>query len=230
MRFGLQKLTLLDYPGVMACTVFTSGCNFRCPFCHNGSLVTGGDAGMPFSQDELLAFLDSRKKMLDGVCITGGEPLLHAELPALIREIKTMGYQVKLDTNGSFPERLSEILSSGNVDHVAMDIKHTQEKYPLASGSGTALEAVKKSVELLRNGKVSFEFRTTVVNGLHTPEDLENIARWIAGVPRYYLQNFTDSGDILLPDSRFFPVDGEQLSDMLCRVRKYIPAAEIRGK
>ena len=128
---------------------------------------------MPFSQDELLAFLDSRKKMLDGVCITGGEPLLHAELPALIREIKTMGYQVKLDTNGSFPERLSEILSSGNVDHVAMDIKHTQEKYPLASGSGTALEAVKKSVELLRNGKVSFEFRTTVVNGLHTPEDLE---------------------------------------------------------
>ena len=168
----MQKLTLLDYPGVMACTIFTCGCNFRCPFCHNASLVTGNTNDLPYSPCELIEFLDGRKKMLDGVCITGGEPLLHPEIPQLIRDIKKLGYKVKLDTNGSRPEILEELLRSGMVDYVAMDIKHTREKYASASGTGEFLEPVCRSVELLNASPVDHEFRTTVVAGLHTPDDI----------------------------------------------------------
>lgn len=230
MRFGLQKLTLLDYPGVMACTVFTNGCNFRCPFCHNASLVTGKGSDMPLDAGELLSFLDSRKKILDGICITGGEPLLHDELPEIIREIKKLGYKVKLDTNGSRPERLNEILSAGSVDYVAMDIKNSQEKYVLTSGCDSALAPILQSVELLKNAPVDFEFRTTVVAQIHTPDDMENIGRWIAGVKNYYLQNFADSGDILQRDTQFSPVPKDTLNAMLERVRPYVPGVVIRGK
>ena len=230
MRFGLQKLTLLDYPGAMACTVFTNGCNFRCPFCHNASIVTGKESDMPLDTDGLLAFLDSRKKILDGVCITGGEPLLHDELPGIISEMKKMGYKVKLDTNGSRPGRLREILEAGLVDYAAMDIKHSPEKYALASGSESALEPVKESVELLKNSSIEFEFRTTVVAQLHTPDDMESIARWIAGVKHYYLQNFADSGDILQRDTLFSPVPKDTLNEMLKRITPFVPGAVIRGK
>ena len=230
MRFGLQKLTLLDYPGVMACTVFTNGCNFRCPFCHNASIVTGKESDMPLAAGELLSFLDSRKKILDGVCITGGEPLLHDELPEIIREIKKLGYKVKLDTNGSRPERLNEILTAGSVDYVAMDIKHSQEKYALASGSDSALAPVLQSVEILKSTPVDFEFRTTVVAQLHTPDDMEDIGRWLAGVKHYYLQNFADSGDILQRDTQFSPVPKDTLNVMLERVKPYVPGVVIRGK
>jgi len=230
MRFGLQKLTLLDFPGVMACTVFTCGCNFRCPFCHNASLVTGRDADMPFGADEVLTFLAGRKKMLDGVCITGGEPLLHPEMKDFIAEVKTLGYKVKLDTNGSRPDRLREILAAGHVDYVAMDIKQSQEKYPLACGSETVLDAVKESVDMLKAGPVEFEFRTTVVSPLHTPNDLEAIGRWIAGARHYYLQNFADSGDILDPDGHFSAVSRETLNEMLVRVKPFVPDAALRGK
>ena len=230
MRLGLQKLTLLDYPGVMACTVFTCGCNFRCPFCHNASLVTGRDADMPMSADEVLTFLAGRKKMLDGVCITGGEPLLHPEMKDFIAGAKSLGYKVKLDTNGSNPARLRNILDAGSVDYVAMDIKQSQEKYALASGSETALVPVRESVEMLKAGSVEFEFRTTVVSPLHTPDDMERIARWIAGVKHYYLQSFADSGDILSGGGRFAPVDRDILNEMLARVKPFVPGASIRGK
>ena len=230
MRLGLQKLTLLDFPGVMACTVFTCGCNFRCPFCHNASLVTGRDADMPFGADEVLSFLAGRKKMLDGVCITGGEPLLHPEMKDFIAGVKHLGYKVKLDTNGSNPARLREILAAGSVDYVAMDIKQSQEKYALASGSESALAPVRESVDMLKSGSVEFEFRTTVVSPLHTPDDMERIGRWIAGVKHYYLQNFTDSGDILSGEGGFAPVAKETLNEMLARVRPFVPGAAIRGK
>ena len=230
MRFGLQKLTLLDYPGVMACTVFTNGCNFRCPFCHNASIVTGKESDMPLDSSELLNFLDGRKKILDGVCITGGEPLLHGEIPEIIREIKKLGYKIKLDTNGSQPERLQSILDAGTIDYVAMDIKHCREKYAIASGSESAVIPVSKSVEILKNASVDFEFRTTVVSQLHSPDDMESIAKWIAGVKHYYLQNFADSGDILQKDHSFSPVPQDVLNTMLERVKNYVPGVAIRSK
>lgn len=230
MRFGLQKLTLLDYPGVMACTVFTGGCNFRCPFCHNAALVTGTENALPFDEKEVLDFLESRKNMLEGVCITGGEPLLHKQLSDVISSIKAKGYKVKLDTNGSRPEALQRLLNSGLLDYVAMDIKHSKEKYAQASGTGLYLEAVSQSVEILKNSTVPFEFRTTVVSPLHTPDDLENIARWISGAPRYYLQNFIDSGELLQPDPRYAAVPGEILQEMLARVKPFVPGAVVRGK
>ena len=230
MRFGLQKLTLLDYPGVMACTVFTNGCNFRCPFCHNASIVTGKESDMPLDSSELLNFLDGRKKILDGVCITGGEPLLHGEIPEIIREIKKLGYKIKLDTNGSQPERLQSILDAGTIDYVAMDIKHCREKYAIASGSESAIIPVNKSVEILKNASVDFEFRTTVVSQLHSPDDMESIAKWIAGVKHYYLQNFADSGDILQKDHSFSPVPQDVLNTMLERVKNYVPGVTLRSK
>ena len=230
MRFGLQKLTLLDYPGVMACTVFTNGCNFRCPFCHNASIVTGKESDMPLDSSELLNFLAGRKKILDGICITGGEPLLHSEIPEIISEIKKLGYKIKLDTNGSQPERLQSILDAGTIDYVAMDIKHCREKYAIASGSESAVIPVSKSVEILKNASVDFEFRTTVVSQLHSPDDMESIAKWIAGVKHYYLQNFADSGDILQKDHSFSPVPQDVLNTMLERVKNYVPGVAIRSK
>ena len=229
MKIGLQKLTLLDYPGVMACTVFTCKCNFRCPFCHNAALVNGKESDMPCSTAELLEFLKGRKNILEGVCITGGEPLLHPETLDLIREIKAVGYKVKLDTNGSFPQTLEEILDRNMVDYVAMDIKHSPEKYALASGSSNAIEKVKESVKLLLSGTTDFEFRTTVVRGMHTASDIEDIARWISGAPRYFLQNYTDSGDILADDGTFAAVEKEELDEMLKRAKAFIPAAALRG-
>lgn len=230
MRFGLQKLTLLDYPGVTACTVFTCGCNFRCPFCHNASLVTGKQGDLPYDANDLLQFLADRKKILDGVCITGGEPLLHPELPDVIAAVKQLGYLVKLDTNGSNPEVLGDLLGRGMVDYVAMDIKHCREKYSIGSGSDTALANVEKSVELLKNAAVDFEFRTTVVSPLHTAEDIGALARWISGCKRYYLQNYVDSGDILCANGNFSPVGDEELEKMLAAAQVYIPGALIRGK
>ena len=230
MRFGLQKLTLLDYPGVMACTVFTNGCNFRCPFCHNASIVTGKESDMPLDSSELLNFLAGRKKILDGICITGGEPLLHSEIPEIISEIKKLGYKIKLDTNGSQPERLRSILDAGTVDYVAMDIKHCREKYAIASGSDSAVIPVSQSVEILKNAPVDFEFRTTVVSRLHSPDDMESVAKWIAGVKHYYLQNFADSGDILQKDHSFSPVPQDVLNTMLERVKIYVPGVAIRSK
>ena len=230
MRVGLQKLTLLDYPGETACTVFTCGCNFRCPFCHNAMLVDGREADMPVSTAELLDFLAARRKILDGVCITGGEPLLHRELPDLINSIKVLGYKVKLDTNGSKPEILRSLLEQRAVDYVAMDIKHSKEKYALASGTENMLDKVCESVELLKNTAVECEFRTTVVSPLHTPEDIRLIARWLAGADRYCLQNYKDSGDILAPREDFSPVSPETLELMRAAAAEWIPGVIVRGR
>lgn len=227
MRLGLQKLTLLDYPGVVACTVFTGGCNFRCPFCHNASLVASGDAGL-ISKNEVLDFLRRRAGILDGVCITGGEPLLHAETLDLATEIKTLGYKLKLDTNGSFPERLEKAINAGLVDYVAMDIKNSPAKYGMTAGNESVLPQVERSVELLKNGKVQFEFRTTVTGNLHEKSDFTAIGQWLQDVPKYFIQPFLASDEVLVP-SGDYPVSQEQLEDFLTEVRKFIPGAEIRG-
>lgn len=197
---GLQKLTLLDFPGRTACTLFTYGCNFRCPFCHNSSLVRPGDAFEPeYSEDEILDFLKGRRGKLDGICITGGEPLLQKGLEEFMEKIKNEGFLIKLDTNGSFPDRLKGIMERKLCDYIAMDIKNIPEKYGLSAGASVDIAGVKRSVELLKNGSVDYEFRTTVVKELNDMEDFQAIALWLKGSKRYFLQKFKDSGEILMP-------------------------------
>ena len=225
---GLQKVTLLDFPGRVACTVFLSGCNFRCPFCHNASLVTHVDPGRDIPEDEVLSFLKKRRGVLDGVCITGGEPLLAPGLDRLIREIKDLGYEVKLDTNGSNAERLKTLAGSGMIDYVAMDIKNAPGKYGMTIGiDGYDMSNIFKSVDYLMSGSVPFEFRTTVVREFHKREDFEEIGRWLKGAPAYYLQGFVDSGDVIRPGLRAYTK--EIMEQALGIVKKYIPAAGLRG-
>lgn len=221
---GLQKLTLLDFPGKVACTVFLPGCNFRCPFCHNAPLLERPET---ISEEELLRFLRTRRGLLDGVAVTGGEPLLSAGLPELLRKIRDLGFLVKLDTNGSFPDRLEGLLREGLLDYVAMDVKNSPEKYPLTTGGADLLDAVRRSAALLMNGAVDYEFRTTVVDELHTPEDFDAIGRWLAGAKRFYLQCFKDSETVLRPG--LHAPTREKLE--LCRrtLAQYITNAEIRG-
>lgn len=230
MRFGLQKLTLLDYPGKVACTVFTCGCNYRCPFCHNAMLVTGRDEEMAFSREELISFLKTRTKILDGVAITGGEPLLHAGLPELIREIKDLGFAVKLDTNGSFPDELEKLIDAKQIDRVAVDIKNSPAKYAMTCGSETALEKVRATVDLLKRDVVDYEFRTTVVGGFHEKGDFAEIGKWIAGAKAYFLQQFTDSGEVLALTPEMGRITDADLENFLAEVKPFVPDAAIRGK
>lgn len=195
---GLQKLTLLDYPGKIAATVFLGGCNFRCPFCHNASLVLSPGDAPEITREELLTFLETRRGLLDGVCVTGGEPLMSDGATALIRDIKALGFCVKLDTNGSFPERLGELLSEGLVDYVAMDIKNSPEKYTLTAGlESLDIEKIKKSAALIMASGAEYEFRTTLVRELHERRDLITVGEWLTGAEKYFLQHFEDSGDLI---------------------------------
>ena len=230
---GLQKLTLLDYPGRIACTVFLGGCNFRCPFCHNGGLALGGDSDGIMSVEELLAFLDSRRGRLQAVCISGGEPTLHPDLPALIGEIKSRGFEVKLDTNGTNPEMLSLLIADGLVDYVAMDIKNSPDKYALTTGLISNSEfqisnfnAVRESAALLMQGRVDFEFRTTLAKELHSAEDMEIIGKWLSGGEKYFLQTYRDEGDLLV--GGFTAFSPEETGELLAVLKAYIPSAEIR--
>ena len=231
---GLQKLTLLDFPGRIACTVFLGGCNFRCPYCHNGSLVRR-DADELMTVNELLGFLDSRRGRLQGVCISGGEPTLYPELPSLISEIRSRGFEVKLDTNGTNPEMLSALIADGLVDYVAMDIKNSPERYLLTVGLNAEcrmqnaellIEKVKNSAELLMQGRVDFEFRTTLMKELHGEGDIESIGRWLSGEEKFFLQTYRDEGDLLV--GGFTPFDSAETKELLAILQRYIPNAEIR--
>lgn len=225
---GFQKLTLLDYPGHTACTVFSGGCNFRCPFCHNAGLVLSPGQYDTVEEEEILAFLNKRRGILDGVCITGGEPLLNPDTEEFAAKVKALGYLLKLDTNGSFPERLENVVNAGLVDYVAMDIKNCLKKYPLTVGKeGFDTSPVERSVEFLRSGKVGYEFRTTVVREFHTEEDIREIGKWLAGVPRYFLQAFSDSGELI--GEGLHGYSPEEYKRLLSAVREYIPSAELRG-
>lgn len=228
---GLRRLTLLDYPGRVACTIFIAGCNLRCPFCHNALLVCDSDGGEIISTDALFSFLKKRRGMLDGVCITGGEPTRKKELPELIREIKALGYSVKLDTNGTNPGMLESLISEGMVDYVAMDIKNSSAKYPETVGlRDFDITPVRRSVEiLLEAGKSGFdyEFRTTVVKELHEKSDFEEIGRWINGAMHYYLQQFVDSGMLL--SAGMTACDEADMREYLKTVQQFIPGAALRG-
>lgn len=224
---GLQTLTLLDYPGKVACTVFTSGCNMRCPFCHNASLVCGEVP--PFMEkDEFFAFLKKRAGVLDGVCVTGGEPLLQEGLIPFLLEVKELGFTTKLDTNGLLHDRLRAAVDAGAVDYVAMDIKNSKTHYAETAGvPGLDLAPIEKSVQFLMEGKVDYEFRTTVVKELHTKADFMEIGQWLKGAKRYFLQSFKDSGDILSPG--LSAPEKEELLEVRDRLLLDIPVVELRG-
>ncbi len=224
---GLQKTTLLDFPEKVACTVFTGGCNMRCPFFHNASLVISPRGNSDISEKEFFEFLSKRKNILDGVCITGGEPLLQRDIEDFMKKIKDTGFALKLDTNGSYPDRLRSIIDKGLVDYVAMDIKNSKEKYPLTAGVDIDISKISESISLLLEDKIPFEFRTTVVKELHTPEDIVSISEWISGAKAYFLQSFTDSGDIIASGlSAYSP---EEMKSILTLVQKNIPSAKLRG-
>ncbi len=223
---GYQKLTLLDFPGKTACTVFTGGCNLRCPFCHNAGLVRN-----PLAQNnataEVLEYLQKRRGILDGVCVTGGEPLLQPDLADFLRDVRDLGYAVKLDTNGSLPERLAGLLSQGLVDYVAMDIKSSPKGYEKATGAQIDPAVFDRSVQVLRESGIPHEFRTTAVGGIHTPEDFVKIGEWLGDVPAYFIQRFVDSGQLL--GEGFTPFSLEEMEHLLTTVREFIPAAQLRG-
>ena len=224
---GLQKTTLLDFPGKVACTVFTGGCNFRCPFCHNASLVLAPNTVDTIDEKDFFDYITKRKGILDGVCVTGGEPLMQKDIIPFIKKIKELGLAVKLDTNGSYYDILKEILSLGLVDYVAMDIKNCPDKYNITVGLNQAPQDIDRSIDLLLEGNIPYEFRTTVVKELHAMEDIEKLAMRIKGAKRYFLQGFIDSGDLIATGySAYSP---EEMNKLLGVAKKWIPSACLRG-
>lgn len=225
---GLQKLTLLDFPGRVACTLFTGGCNFRCPFCHNASLVLP-ERLEELGEEKVLDFLKKRQGMLEGVAVTGGEPLIHRDITELLYKIKDLGYRIKLDTNGSVPEKLEEILRRGLVERVAMDVKNSPELYAATVGlERVDMKALEKSRDLLMGGDVEYEFRTTLVKGLHTAESVAAAAEWIAGAKEYYLQQYRDSGDILSA-SGLGAFDSTEMNALMRAAAEFVPSVQLRG-
>ncbi|MGM9522521.1 MAG: anaerobic ribonucleoside-triphosphate reductase activating protein [Oscillospiraceae bacterium] len=225
---GLQKLTLLDFPGRTACTVFAGGCNFRCPFCHNASLVVRAGEQPVMSEEIFFDFLKKRRGLLDGVCITGGEPTLQPDLPEFLIKIRELGHMTKLDTNGFRPDVLRLVLERGLCDYVAMDIKSSRSRYGAVAGiPGMDISPIRESVSMLMEGKTPFEFRTTVVEELHDVEDFRDIGRWLTGAPQYFVQSFKDSGDVI--KEGFSAAKREKLDRIVTVLREYIPSAQLRG-
>ena len=229
MICGLQKMSMVDYPGKLAATVFTGGCNLRCPFCHNALLVTRLSESPALDIQEVLRFLRSRRGLLDAVVLSGGEPLLHAGAADFLQAARDMDFLVKLDTNGCFPQALADILARGLVDYVAMDLKNRPEKYAATVGLPQFdLAPVEESLALLRRSGVEYELRTTVVREFHTPEDLAAIGRWASGAPHYYIQNFEDSGNLIGAGLHGF--SGEELARFREAAAPWFGTVKIRGK
>lgn len=225
---GLQKLTLLDYPGKMACVIFTAGCNMRCPFCHNSRLVINPEKESELSVEEVLTFLKKRQGILDGVVITGGEPLLQSDIKELIIRIRELGYPVKIDTNGTFPDKLKELVNEGLVDYVAMDIKNAPELYGETVGiSGFDISKIKESIAFLLENKVEYEFRTTVVREFHSVFGMENLGKLIKGAKRHYIQSFVDSGETIVFGLSAVPKD--EMESMRNIMLRYVDSCELRG-
>ncbi len=224
---GLQKTTLLDFPGKVACTVFTAGCNFRCPFCHNASLVEHADTVEEISEEEFFSYISKRKGILDGVCITGGEPLLAHGIEEFIKKIKSLGMLVKLDTNGTFPKKLEALLDEGLIDYVAMDVKNSKEKYASTAGVKDYPAKIEESIKIIMEKAPDYEFRTTVVRELHTPQDIVKIAEWIKDTKHYYIQTYVDSGDILC--GGYSAYSESEMLEILENTRVVLPCTLLRG-
>ena len=237
---GFNKTTLLDYPEHIAATVFTGGCNFRCPFCHNGELVLEPGCQPLILEDEVLSYLKKRQGILQGVCVTGGEPSLQKDLKEFLQKIKSLGYPIKLDTNGYMPVVLWDLLQKGLVDYVAMDIKASRENYATATGlKHMEISRIEESIGILKSSGIPYEFRTTVVKGIHTVEEFDSIGKWIAGCPVYYLQSYEENENCLYRMMQ--TVDGvekgaafgtfakEELKKMAELAGKYVGKVVLRG-
>ncbi|MDE7322596.1 MAG: anaerobic ribonucleoside-triphosphate reductase activating protein [Lachnospiraceae bacterium] len=230
---GLSKTTLLDYPGHVAASLFTGGCNFRCPYCHNRDIVLKTKALMPLTDEEIFSFLNKRRNVLSGVCITGGEPTLHSELPDFIGRIKRLGYLVKLDTNGTNPNMLQSLISDGLIDYCAMDIKNAPQKYAVTAGfpdmaESFRLSSVDQSIHtLLNQQRIDYEFRTTVVKELHDEDDMISISKWISGAKAYFLQSYVDNTGVLCPGCHAHSEEKLRTFADLCR--PLVPSVALRG-
>ncbi len=226
--YGLQKTTLLDFPGHVASTIFLGKCNYRCPYCQNSSLLDPKDMAPVFTEEDVYQHLHKRKCILEGVCITGGEPTLTKELKSFIKNIKHMGYKVKLDTNGTNPSLLKELLQENLLDMVAMDIKNSLSRYGRTVGIPEYnTKPVEETVELLKESRICYEFRTTLVKELHRKEDLLSISEWLQGPSPYFLQNYKDSDEVLTKGLQGFST--EELSNLLSVVRPLLPNSSLRG-
>lgn len=226
---GLNKTTLLDYPEHVAATIFTGGCNFCCPFCHNGDLVLRPSTVAPYSEEEIFSFLQKRRSVLSGVCITGGEPTLQPDLREFILKVKALGLLVKLDTNGYRPDVFIPLCEEGLIDYVAMDIKNTPAKYAETAGviSFFDFSNIEKSVQYLLHGTIPCEFRTTVVKELHTFEDLSAIAVWLQGCSHYYIQSYKETEQIIAPGFSAYP--NEILKGYVEQLQSILPVVSLRG-
>ncbi len=222
---GLQKVTLLDFPGHVACTVFLGGCNFDCPFCYNSSLIRK-DGFELLTKEELFEYLSRRKGILDGVAITGGEPLLHKEIFDFIREIRKIGFKVKLDTNGSFPSVLKELIELNLIDYVAMDIKNTLDKYETTIDCKLDISKIEESIALLINSNIEYEFRTTVVKELHEISDFKKIGQMIKGAKRYFLQSYQYKDSVRCKN--LSPMTKDELELCLNEIKDYVEYASLR--
>ena len=225
---GLQKLSMVDYPRKLAATVFTGGCNLRCPFCHNALLVTRLQESPVLDTDDVLAFLASRQGFLDGVVLSGGEPLMQPDSVDFLTQVRELGFLIKVDTNGCYPHVLREILDKKLADYVAMDIKNSPDKYAQTVGiPNFSLDNVNQSIALLQSSGIDYEFRTTVVREFHTADDIATIAQWVSGAPHYYLQNFEDSGNLISQGLHGFSPD--ELQIMADSALKHLKYVQIRG-
>jgi len=225
---GLLKMTLLDYPGYVAATIFFGGCNFFCPYCHNKDLVISTSQTSSYSQEDVILYLSKRKPLLDGVCISGGEPTLQKDLAPFLVQIKALGYKIKLDTNGSNPDVLMNLYHQNLLDYVAMDIKHTPDKYPLIINQPNFdIGKIKASVSFLKKLSIPYEFRTTVVSEFHKKEDFEEIGEWLKGADSYFLQCYKDSDNVISPG--FHAPKKEDLITYADLLQKKIKIVKIRG-
>lgn len=223
---GFQKMTVLDFPGKIACILFTYGCNLKCPFCHNASLVI--DDIEEFSQEEIFKYLEKRKGVLDGVCVSGGEPFLQPDIMEFLQKLKNTGLAVKIDTNGTSPEKLRYAVENGLVDYVAMDIKNSKEKYPLTTGiQDIDIGKIEESVKFLLDSDIDYEFRTTVVREYHTEQDMVCIGEWIKGAKNYFLQSFTDSGNLI--GENLSAHSSDTMRDFERIVRPFVQNIGVRG-
>lgn len=225
---GLQKLTLLDYKGLLSATIFTGGCNFTCPFCHNKDLVLYPNAIPNLSEHKILDFLSERRDRLEGVCITGGEPTLQKDLPTFLHRIKAFGYQIKLDTNGTFPETIKQLVSNQLVDYIAMDIKNTREKYASTIGcTQFDITPITKSIDYLLQSHCAYEFRTTIVRELHSEQDIYSICQWIQGADAYYLQPYVNSPQVIKPS--FSSYTRKELEHFQSIAMQFVKKCDIIG-
>ena len=227
---GVEKSSLVDFGDKLTCTVFTHGCNFKCPFCHNATLVILPNEVDSISEDEFFSYISKRKGVLDGVCVTGGEPLLSSGITEFIKKIKSLGLLVKLDTNGSFPDKLESLLDQKLVDYVAMDIKNCKEKYAITSGINANSEYIEKadrSIDIIMQKAPDYEFRTTVVRELHTIEDIVKIANRIKSAKKYFLQTYVDSGNTIKVG--YSAYSASEMLEILENTRKVLPVTNLRG-